>query len=555
MENVAAVTFSERYITRGEYSVTQRRSIASVIAHEMAHMWFGDLVTMKWWNGLWLNESFATYMSYLALAEASEFTNAWDAMYSSMKLWAYDTDQLVTTHPIELEVATSTNAFTNFDGITYGKGASVLKQLPFLLGEENFRLGVSNYLKKHAWGNTELNDFVSALAEASSRDLSRWQQEWLFESGVNTVQTAFTCEEGNVSSMKLIQRVPDLFTASQVLRSQRTQVALYRYTDETMVPAATLAVQYDGPVTHVPEAVGLPCPDLVFPNQNDQAFMKVRLDSKSRTTLRTRINSIPDATVRLMLWQALWEEVVDGVTPLTDFTTFVMQALPQENDLVITNLLADYLVESWSVFSRIDATGFSTQRRAIETFMHARLENAVPGSDAQKTWFGYAISLSHSPQVLDTLLSWLNGAQVLDGLPIDQDKRWSILLTLNRYAHTGYDELLEAEKSRDNSDIGTNMALAAAAIRPDAETKAQWTQVLTTQPEAYKLATMRNVMSRLFPAEQTGLLETHREELLSAIPGLVRIADLGYLSEYMETMRVLSQGSTAYPCASSACPT
>ncbi|XQW83992.1 M1 family metallopeptidase [Thalassotalea piscium] len=183
MENVAAVTFSETYISRGEKSTQAKMSLANVIAHEMAHMWFGDLVTMRWWNGLWLNESFATYMANLAVEKASDFENLWDVFYSGTKQWAYSSDDSVNTHAIELPVPSTGDAMSNFDGITYGKGASVLKQLPYYLGEENFRLGVSNYLKKFSYKNTDLDDFIGELGKAAGKDMSEWTQDWLYNAG------------------------------------------------------------------------------------------------------------------------------------------------------------------------------------------------------------------------------------------------------------------------------------------------------------------------------------------------------------------------------------
>jgi aminopeptidase N len=530
MENVAAVTFSERYLSRGVRSTAQKRSLASVIAHEMAHMWFGDLVTMDWWDGLWLNESFATYMANLALDASGDFDNVWDSFYTGSKLWAYETDELVTTHPIQLDVATTADAFTNFDGITYGKGGSVLKQLPYLIGAENFRLGVSNYLKRHSWGNTRLQDFVGALAEASGQDLTQWQQEWLYSSGLNTVQTDFRCEDGALSSLRLLQDVPGVGTADKVLRSQRTQVGLYRYTDGTMVAGAALPVTYSGAVTWVPEAVGQPCPDLVLPNEADWAYMKIKLDPVSLDTARTRINAIANPTTRLMLWQSLWDSVLDANLPVSEYVDFVLQNAAAEQD---DNVLRHLTGTLGSAFAYLTAFGGHGALQAdIETFVREQALAATPGSDVQKVWFDTLLARSFTPAGLDYLLELLDGSAGLEGLPLDQDRRWLILRALNRYQHADFAERLEAERQRDPSDQGVNMALAAEAIRPDAEVKQRWLDVLLESPDSYKLATLRTVMGVLYPSEQAELAEASAQRILAAIPQLNSSASQEFLGEF-----------------------
>jgi aminopeptidase N len=530
MENVAAVTFSERYLSRGVRSTAQKRSLASVIAHEMAHMWFGDLVTMDWWDGLWLNESFATYMANLALEASGDFENVWDSFYTGTKLWAYDTDELVTTHPIQLEVPTTADAFTNFDGITYGKGGSVLKQLPYFIGAENFRQGVSSYLKQHSWGNTRLEDFVNALAEASGQDLTQWQQEWLYSSGLNTVQADFRCENGQVSTLRLLQEVPGVGSADKMLRSQRTQVGLYRYTDGAMVTAAVIPVTYSGAVTWVTEAIGQPCPDLVLPNEADWAYLKIKLDPVSLDTARTRINSIAQPATRLMLWQSLWDSARSGDLALTSYVDFVLQNAATELD---DNVLRHLTSTLGSAFSYLSVFGGHGQLQArIEAFLRTQTQAAAPGTDAQKVWFDSLLARSFTLEGLDYLLALLDGREQLEGLPLDQDRRWLVLRALNRYQHGDYLQRLEAEKQRDPSDQGVNMALAAEAIRPDPAIKQQWLSVLLEAPDTYKLATLRTVMAVLYPAEQGALADADAARILAAVPELNRSASQEFLGEF-----------------------
>jgi aminopeptidase N len=534
MENVGAVTFNERYISRGVKSNAQLRSLASVIAHEMSHMWFGDLVTMDWWNGLWLNESFATYMANLELDQASSFANAWDNYYIGNKLSAYTADQLITTHPIELGVPSTADAFTNFDGITYGKGGSVLRQLPFLIGEENFRLGVSSYLKKYAYGNTTLDNFVDELATASGTNLEQWKQEWLYNSGVNTIQPDFTCENNQITSFRLLQTVPKLATADKVLRSQRTQVGFYHYTDNQMIQSAALPVTYTGAVTYVAEAIGLPCPDLALPNEGDWAFMKIKFDAGSMQTLNEHINDFPNPTTRLMLWQSLWESVDAGDLSVLSYLDFVVNKLTNEQDDNVVRHVNGTLATTFSWFSRFG--GHDQEKARIEEFLFNQLQEAEPGSELQKIWYDSFASHSHTSRALAYLSSLLSATRVIEGLTIDQDKRWNIVVTFNRFQYGNYDELLATERGRDPSDKGQNMALAAEVVRPEAAIKDKWLDVIIDTPQSYKLATMRTLMAYLFPDEQLALLEPEAERILAAIANLNNAATEEYLGEYADYM-------------------
>ncbi len=529
MENIGAVTFNERYLSRGERSTAQRRNLASVIAHEMAHMWFGDLVTMQWWSGLWLNESFATYMANLELERASSFENVWDSFYTGNKLGAYTADQLVTTHPIQLDVASTAETLTIIDGITYGKGGSVLKQLPYFIGEENFRVGVRNYLRKHAYGNTTLDDFVGELAAASNMNLDQWKQEWLYRSGVNTIQTDFTCDAGVLTSLRLLQSVPTTATAAKLLRSQRTQIGFYHYSDKAMQMSSALPVTYSGAVTEVPEAAGLPCPDLVLPNEGDWAYMKINLDNRSFATLNEHINDFENPTTRIMLWQSLWDSVNDNTLSLTQYLDFALANAGAETDDNVARLVFGHIGSTFNYFGRFG--GFAAERARIESFLFEQLQAAKAGTELQKIRFDAFVGRAHTPEALDYLQALLDGTEELEGLPIDQDKRWDIVVMLNRYLHGDYDERLKAEAARDASDQGQNMALAAHAVRPQEEIKAQWLATLLDKPGTYKLATLRTVLSVLFPGEQTALIEPERERILAAVPIMNAEASPEFLDE------------------------
>jgi aminopeptidase N len=541
MENVGAVTFNERYVSRGAKSEQQRRSLASTIAHEMAHMWFGDLVTMQWWNGIWLNESFATFMANLALEASGEFDNVWDTFYTGNKLSAYAADALVTTHPIELEVPSTNDALANFDGITYGKGGAVLKQLPYLIGAENFRSGISRYLQQHAYGNTTLDDFVDALSIAGGTDLRQWQQEWLYQSGTNTVSVDFNCENDNILSLRVLQLPPQLAGAHQVLRTQRTQLGLYRQVDGAMVRASTLPVTYSGEITDVPEASGLPCPDLVLPNEDDWAYMKIALDARSRATLREHINAFENPTTRLMLWQAQWDDVQDGNQSLNAFLDFALANLGAERDATVLRSGVALLGATFNYYARFG--GHAEERARIESFMLDNLRAAMPGSELQRIWYDAFVARAHTPDGLELVRNLLTGADSISGFEIDQDRRWDLVQALNRYAHRDYAVLLDTEAARDNSDRGANLALAARAVRPDAAVKDEWLSLLVDMPESHRLATWRYVMASLFPPEQSALLEPLRERILAAVPVFNMSADQEFLGAFTDYM----SGATCTP--------
>ena len=390
MENAAAVTFGENYVFRSTPTLENRERAASTILHEMAHMWFGDLVTMKWWDGLWLNESFATYMSALSLSRATRYRRSWQSFFADEKQWAYADDQRATTHPIEGEVPDTGQAFANFDGITYGKGAAVLKQLSYLLGDDKFRDGVRLYLKAHAYGNAEEKDFFGAISRASGADLDGWTREWLETAGVNTVRADFQCgADGKTSSFALIQPAPADHPA---LRRHRADVALYREASGgSWEVGGSTPVDYAGARTEVPALVGRECPVLVYPNLDDRDYAKVELDARSLAAAKAGMARIPDPLLRAMLWNTLWEMVRDAKWPVDDYAELVLTSLGSETDFKV----ADAVLQT--VYGRHNASPSALNYlprpdyARFEAFFLAGLAKAEAGGDFQKLWFdGYA---------------------------------------------------------------------------------------------------------------------------------------------------------------------
>jgi aminopeptidase N len=539
MENIGAVTFNEFYVGRGKKTDLERMKYGNVIAHEMAHMWFGDLVTMSWWNGLWLNESFATYMSYLAQEKSSQFgEKIWDVFFIGTKQWAYTSDQQVTTHPIELSVDNTAEAFANFDGITYGKGASVLKQLAYYVGEENFRKGVVKYLKKYSYSNTQLVDFMSEIAKASQRDLSDWAYEWLYQAGLNSIQLHYTCEQTKqddiVQSMLLTQSAPD---AWPILRRQKIQVGLFNLQDETLVSSARFPLVYRGVSTPINAADKLPCPAFAYPNIGDMGYAKVMLDEKSLSFIKNHFASV-DASLRLMLWQNLWDSVLDVKMPLSDYLQFVNNYIGIEtrSDLIsaVTAKLKstrDYL---WLMSN--EHKTYAKELALIETIAYRQLLSAESASDVQKIWFDAFLQAAHTPEALAKIHAIVVGEETLQGFVVDQDRRWMMLIRLNQFQTKNYLALTKAEQQQDRSDTGQQMALACEAIRPDASIKVHWFQRITAKEKNDKLAALRVVMGNLLPFNQRELRADMAGSVLENLQTLSAVNDDRFMFAFLGTM-------------------
>jgi len=532
MENAGAITFAEHgFLHKDAMTASQRHSLASVIMHEMAHQWFGDLVTMQWWNGLWLNESFASFMGTLGTSQATEFKeSAWQYFYSQGKAAAYVQDQQVTTHPIEVPVATTGNAFDNIDAITYSKGASTLKQLRHLLGEETFRKGVHNYLVKYQWKNARLDDFIGSLAEAAGRDLSQWTQEWLYQPGVNTVTANYRCAGGKISSFSLQQSAG---TQYPVLREQRVQLALM---NRQMKIDKVLAVTYKGADTAVPELKGAACPDLVYPNYQDWGFVKAKLDQRSFATARKSISKVDDPLLRTMLWHSLWDGVRDGELPLNEFVRTVLNNAPAEKDYV---LLGDVLGKTHYARRYLDKMNPDAAyvRKTAAALEQMAWKGAQSNTgDFQRRWFASYVEFSTTPEAQKRLAAVLDGSVKVAGLNVSQDLRWTIIQRLNSVGYAGAEALLAAEKEKDKSDTGLASALAAAVVRPDPKVKAEWLGQISDTRTKLPFNRLRTVMETLYPAAQGRLAEQSAAQRLSQLPLLDKEAGPVFMRSYGASM-------------------
>ena len=502
MENVGAVTFTERLLRRGAVTRADRRSLASIILHEMAHMWFGNLVTMQWWNGLWLNESFATFMATLAMVEATEFTEGrLDAFRRTA--YAYRADERDTTHPIELPVPDTDAAFANFDAITYNKGAATLSQLNYLVGPEVFRRGVSEYMASHAYGNTTIDDFLGAISRAAGQDLTGWSADWLHEPGTNGIEVEFTCEDGIIASLELIQTAPPSWPT---LRTHRTQLGLYDF-DNGNAGIRLIPVTYSGERTEVTVAPGARCPDMIYANHGDWDFARVDLVADDLVTIREHINDFDDTLLRSMLWQGVYEMVLyQRMTP-QEFIDFALANLGREPVDDVARLALRAMQGAWFYLQRLaeDAATRTGAAVRIEEFLWQSLHDSDPGSDRQLLMFDNYVRAAASNPGLERLAGLFAGSSLPEGFVFDQDRRWNVLVTLSGFDYPGVDSLLDADRQRDPSDKGRRRALSARAAKPDPAGQRRLMQQLLDPDSGLSVADARAHASGLFPVHQHAL--------------------------------------------------
>ncbi len=517
MENIAAVTFSELYVSRSEKTERMRRRLASTIAHELAHQWFGDLVTMDWWNGLWLNESFATYMSYLQMQESGEFPLVWDDFFHRMKLWAYQEDQLVTSHPIELEVPTSTDAFSNFDGITYGKGASVLRQLSFLVGEENFRQGVIAYLKQHAYANAKLSDFINAIAMQSNKNIEEWKDEWLLNAGLNTLEANYSCKDEALESLNVIQSSPVNFP---ILRTQNIQIALYSRSNELQEEFSSYRVfntEFSGKTTAIDvENAGIRCPSLVFINYGDHAYVKAHFDPNSFEVLQSSINQFSDISVRTGVWHASWQAVMDAELSIVNYLDLVVNNIAAERHLPLVRMVGVNTKSALDYLMMMQlGERFLNKRSELNDFFWTQFVAADAKSDMKRVYLDLVIESAFLDKHLQRMRHLLNLSSEQVGMKLDHDLRWQIIARLNRYQYGDYQELLSLEQKKDRSDRAQKSALVSEAERADPRVKQLWLATLIDGDINIKFSHKNAVMKRLFKGDQRRLLKPYSASVLA----------------------------------------
>ncbi|MHA7286055.1 aminopeptidase N [Arthrobacter sp. MDT3-44] len=478
MENPGLVTFTENYVFRSAATEAQREARANTILHEMAHMWFGDLVTMSWWDDLWLKESFADYMGALAVAEATRWTTSWVSFANRRKSWAYVQDQLPTTHPIVADIPDLEAAKQNFDGITYAKGASVLKQLVAFVGREAFTDAARRYFRKHEYGNTTLADLLDVLATATGRDLGAWSRSWLQTSGVPSLGAEVAADGGVLRQVTIVQDAVDPVTGVEEPRPHRIRVGLYSFDAEGwLVRTGAEAVTVEGGRTPVPALAGTAQPDLLLVNDDDLTYAKLSFDGHSLSTLLSSIHRLRDPLARATCLTALWSSTRDARLPVDSYLDAVLLAAPAETGVGVLQVLLANTGTAVERFAPADRRAGLRDR--VSGFLEEGLRTAAPGSDLQLAWARALASAARTTtRAADVVRAVLDGDERIAGLPLDPELRWLFLQGLAAQQRVLPGEL-EAERASDETASGrVGFTLASAAIPDAGIKKATWEEAV-----------------------------------------------------------------------------
>ncbi|XGV97887.1 MAG: aminopeptidase N [Leptolyngbya sp. BL-A-14] len=540
MENIGAVTFVETCCTPGKKSLATKVDSIGIIFHELGHMWFGNLVTMDWWNDLWLNESFTELMTTTAMDAGSDVKTPWLEYFWNRKAGGYIADDSVTTHPIVAKAPDTTIAFALVDGITYAKGGSALRQLRYYLGPDKFRLGIQNYMKKYAYGNTTLADLLKELSLASGQDSSTWSKEWLETTGTNRVTPEITCKAGKIQSLTL-QQTPGI--DGKQLRTHKLQVALYPQTTGKLAAPKVLDALLVGAKTDLTAARGLPCPALVLPNYGDYGFIQVLLDQTSKETIKAHLLDIADPLTRALLWEAARQGVFDGRYPLTDYADLVLRHLPQEPNAynmsgVISrqNFFAPVLnlsqdnphIAAWQ-------QDYNTQ---LANLAATKLTSVEPGSEAFLDWLSLYKLTAQSPEQLNTIKGWLTANQAF-GWKLDQSQRWGLINLLATIADPDAQPLLAKEIAADASSQGQQAALSIRSLLADRTQKLQLIQEAIDPKRQQSLSNRKAIIGGALERRQAAAFKQNAQPVLALFLDKAPTMDQG-LAAYIATGMVPS---------------
>ncbi|CAI9386270.1 aminopeptidase N [Microbacterium sp. T2.11-28] len=465
MENAGAVTFTETYVFRSKVTDAVKERRVVTILHELAHMWFGDLVTMKWWNDLWLNESFAEWASTIATAEATEWTEAWTTFNAMEKTWAYRQDQLPSTHPVVAEINDLEDVQVNFDGITYAKGGSVLKQLAAWVGIEEFFAGVAAYFQKHAWGNTELSDLLVELEATSGRELTTWSRKWLETAGVNTLSPEIKVDgTGTITRFAIVQTAPADYPT---IRPHRLGVGFYTLQGD-LVRTHHVEIDVDGDLTEVPELTGIRRPDLVLLNDGDLAYAKIRLDDTSLQTAIAHLGKISDPLARSLVWGAAWDQTRDAEASASDYVDLVLRNIGAETESTTVRTTLAQLQLAANAYVAPDKR--EATRAKVADALWRLAQDAEEGSDSQLQFVTAFASAAATPAHAEQVRALRDGETVLDGLTIDADLSWALLVSLAAAGAVDASDI-DAALAADNTAKGGEFAAQARAALPTVEAK------------------------------------------------------------------------------------
>ena len=515
MENAGCVTFLEDYVFRSRVTDAAYEQRSNTILHELAHMWFGNLVTMHWWDDLWLNESFAEWASHYANVKATRFTDAWTTFLNQRKAWAYRQDQLPSTHPIAADMVDLDAVRVNFDGITYAKGAAALRQLVAWVGEDEFVEGLRAYFAKHAWGNTRLTDLLAALSESSGRELDSWAAQWLQTSGVNLLKPEVAIDDdGNYVRVVLRQEPPSQPEGVEpILRDHRVALGLYDRDGDKLVRRQQAELDLVGSGVNVSELVGTRAADLLLVNDADLTFAKIRLDEQSIATAISSVGDFEDSLARALVWGSAWDMTRDAELSTGEYLQLVIGGLPHEGDVGVVQQLIRQLRTAIELYAADDnrLRYQNTLAQNLRTLMNV----ATPASDHQLAFARGFVATASDAADLARVGALYAGATKLEGLAIDDELRWAMLQRLVIMGELG-DEAIDAELARDNTATGMRHAQLVRAARPTAAAKAAaWDTALNDEGLANHLlaATIGGIMI----GEHRELLRPHVEQYFDAI--------------------------------------
>ncbi len=538
MENVGAVTYTETIVSRGETTASRKERIAGLLLHEMSHMWFGDLITVDWWSGLWLKESFATYMANLALEKTGISPTAWNLFYTRTKQSAYRADERVTTHAIQMPVTDTKSGSASYDSITYSKGASVLSQLTHYLGADIFKKGVQIYFKKFDYQATTLPDFIDTLGDVAQQDLSVWTNDWIYSPGVNRIQVDFQCDAEKITHFTIRQAAPE---GLPTIRSHSLKVGLYAF-DETDKKLSILKVQpiiFTGKNTVVKELEGEACPDLVYPNHGDWGYVKVLLDKQTLKNIPKSIPYIEDPMLKAMFYQSLWDLVQDKKIPLTKFVNLAMVDLSNEKDINVLSLVLYKLSKSRHYFNKFPNELLAIKQAyldILESFYWKSVAQQAAGSDAQRTWVNSLPAMVQSEKGLNRLIALLNGKESIDGFKIDQDYRWKLMIQLSAMGHKGAANLVAVESKNDSSHKAKLAAIEAGASMPNKTAKERWFIEFEKEENRLSASLQKEAMYGMFLSHQSRLYETFAQRAIDDLIKFDQDRDQGVIQTMVYNM-------------------
>ena len=511
MENAGIITFREEsLIFRSRVTDHAREKRASIILHEMAHMWFGDMVTMSWWDDLWLNESFAEWISYIAIIDATKYRDGWTSFIAERKSWAYKQDQLISTHPIAVAMDDIESVNANFDGISYAKGASALHQLSAFIGFDNFVTGLREYFAKFAWKNTQLSDLLTELGKASGRDLTAWGETWLKTAGINTLRPLVEEADGKYTKVAITQEAPKMPVGSTEIRPHHLNLGVYDLVDAKLTLRKTIALDISGEITDVSELENEKVADLLLLNDGDLTYAKIRFDHRSLQTVVGHLTEIENAVSRYVCWMAIWDMWRDAEFPSAEFAELLLRGLKREPLINLVTGLGTDLVEL--VEHASDPAKRDLLRSHIGNELQALLLAAEPGSDRQLQYAKNFASLAFTPEQVTLLRTLLN--EGLNGLEVDKDLRWFFAIALAEKGAISKDELDAILKSDETFRGDLNHQEAVASLPDPIVKAATWASLLNDPLSNWQRAYLARGFMR---ARQVDIMKEYVDPYFAAL--------------------------------------